>query len=149
VPLIERIVRIKFPPHIKREDYEQTIDQLLEKGFNSSPYGKAENFFCLVVWEGRDLSGATWEDQNVVAIHNANNTNCRQLAKYLLFRKLEMAARDKKSLLPVNALLDHYIPNPPVRLPASQAALYEHFKANLDAASSIFCLFGDNSLHYS
>jgi hypothetical protein len=149
VPAIDRIVRMKFPSQIKREDYDEILGHLLAGGFERTPYGRTENFFCLLVWEGRDHSGATWEDQNVVSIHNANNASCRQLAKYLLFRKAEIALREKRPLSEVRELFDQHVPNPPVRLPASQASLYEHFKTNLSSTSTVFCLFGDNNLHYS
>jgi hypothetical protein len=149
VPAIERIVRMKFPPQFKPEEYFDVISGLLNNGFSTSPYGRGENFYCLVVWEGKDLSGATWEDQNVVSIHNANNASCRQMAKYLLYRKLEMTIREKKPLEGVYGAFDRLLPNAALRLNASQAVLYDHFKTNFSSASTAFCLYGDNNLHYN
>ena len=49
-------------------------------------YGSENNFYFLVVWEGGDYTGATWEDQHIILKDSIST--CPQLVKYLLYRKL-------------------------------------------------------------
>jgi hypothetical protein len=52
------------------------------------------------------------------------------LIKYFLYRKLELALRDKKPIHPVQQLLQKYFPLSQIKVKSSFSALYQHWKNN-------------------
>ena len=108
---------MKIPHTLKHLEVDEVINQLLlgiSEGDPSS-YGSENNFYFLVGWEGGDYTGATWEDQHVV-MKDRTASSCPQLVKYLLYRKLELALRDRKPLLPIYDLFSKYFPVPPLKI---------------------------------
>ena len=93
------------------EELDGVVNQLLMGGLEQDNpfYGSEDNFYFLVVWEGNDYTWATWEDQHVI-FKDKNITDCLQLTKYLLYRKLESVLQSKKQIQPVYQLFAKYFP---------------------------------------
>ena len=93
------------------------------------------------MWEGGDFSGATWEDQTIV-FKQAQINQFPQLIKYLLFRKLELALIEKRSLQPIFSLFSKYFPLQSKIKDSPLRYVYEHFKNNTPGVS--YLLPSDN-----
>lgn len=133
-------------PAEQKEDYDFALSRLLIGCMPDADYGSEGSYYFLVIWEGKDLTCATWEDQAVIKINASNNPNCRQLSKFLLYRRLEVSLRDKRSLTNCYLLFDSYLPSPPFRPNHFQyEKLYAHFRQNFRADCTFYGIQGENA----